>query len=400
MKIGKIKIIRQYESAIFIFLIIALLLFDRKFSKMAVIEPIFVHDFLLMIATVFALHKTTVKFKFPPLLLLIIISLLYLLLSILFFNLKGAYFILIFRQYFLFFYLSCSYIIANKVFRKKENIIYAISFIKKLAKISLILQLLYFTYLYITIPNYTPLKGFSYLSAVGVMGIIIYGGYVLVYYKNFKRIALLFFTLLTSAMLGHSSSFFAVFSIVLVYFYISFSPRIRFITLGLLGVIMLLLLQLPQFTDDNANWRLMYWGHTLDMAIFNNGLILGNGFGRPYMTLEFAQTLADKINSKFMLTGINNEYERWVTPPHNSFLTMIHHLGIAPILLFFMPLKKFFNQIFFKNKSDDSEELFLFLSLFGLMTWASFNVILEVPHSAICFWLIYFTYIFYEKRKK
>lgn len=375
------------------------MLFDRKFSKMAVIEPIFIHDFLLVVATLFSIHKSSLRTKFPSIFLLILLALLYLIYSVTFLKWKGVYFVMIMRQFFLFFYLTCSYIIANKVFQKKENIIAAITFIKKLAKISIILQLLYFAYLYITIPNYSPLKGFSYLSAVGVMGIIIYGGYVLVYYKGLKKITLLSLTLLTSALLGHSSSFFAVFAIVLVHFYISFSPKIRFITLGVLGVVMMLLLQLPQFTDANASWRLMYWNHVLETSVSKNWLIFGNGFGLPYMTIEFAQTLADKINSTFMLTGVNNEFERWVTPPHNSFLTIVHHIGLLPAFLILIPLKNFLKQIFIVPKSNDREELFLFYALFGLIAWVSFNVILEVPHSAICFWLIYFTYIFYGKSK-
>jgi len=166
-----------------------------------------------------------------------------------------------------------------------------------------------------------------------------------------------------------------------------------------LGVVMMLLLQLPQFTDANASWRLMYWNHVLETSVSKNWLIFGNGFGLPYMTIEFAQTLADKINSTFMLTGVNNEFERWVTPPHNSFLTIVHHIGLLPAFLILIPLKNFLKQIFIVPKSNDREELFLFYALFGLIAWVSFNVILEVPHSAICFWLIYFTYIFYGKSK-
>lgn len=384
---------------LFALIIVLLLLFDRSFSKLAIIEPIYVHDVLLILATVFSLYNFPIKIKQPSILLLLIISLAYLVYSVFYIGIKEGFYVLVFRQYFLFFYLGCSYVIANKFYKSNQNIFAVVNFIKKLAIVSVILQLGYFCYLYITIPNYSPLVGFSYLSALGVMGIITFSAYVLVYYSGFLKWGLLAVTLLISAMLGHSSSFFAVFSILLIHFYISFSPKIRFISLGILAIIMILLLQQPQFTDANANWRLLYWQHIMEMAIFKNGMFLGNGFGKPYMTLEFAQFLVDEINSTFMFTGVNNEFERWVTPPHNSFLTIVHHIGLVPVLLLFIPLKDFFKQIFIRSKSNDFEELFLFYSLFGLIVWISFNVVLELPHSAIFFWMVYFTYIFYGKAK-
>lgn len=402
MNLNKFKILKKdtpIEVAIFIVLIIALLLFDKEFSKLPIVNPLFVHDFLLAIATIFALNRSKLKFKFPSIFILIIISIAYLAYSLLFFNLTGDYFLMIFRQYYLFFYLICCYVIANKFLSKEEGINKALFFIKQIAKWSLVLQLGYFVFLYATIPGYSPFEGYSYLSGVAIMGLITFGAYALVYYKGYKRILFVIFMFLITALLGHASSFFAIFLVALLHFYISFPPRIRFMTVGILLIIIIILFQFPQFTDANTTWRLMYWSHVLSTAVLDNFLLLGNGFGSPYMTFDFARHIANQIGSTFMMTGVNIKLERWVSPPHNSFLTMIHHIGFIPTLLFFVPLKNFFKQIFLKSKTTDNEKLFLFYSLFGLIVWVSFNVILELPHSAIYFWFVYFTYLFYEKIK-
>ncbi len=379
-------------------IIIALFLFDRGFSKLPLKDPLFVHDFLLVIATFISLITMKLTFKFPSIFLLITIALIYLGWSIVFFDLSSDYFILMFRQFFLFFYLICTYIIANKVFEKSDNINKSIVIIKKIAFWSIAFQLLYFLYLYATVPDYSPLEGFSYYSSVAVMGILSYGAYVLVYFRGHKRILLFLMALIISGLLGHASSFFALFFLLLINFYISFSPKIRFISAGVLLVLLIVLFQLPQFNDNNATWRIIYWTQILQRAVVENFIILGDGFGQPYMSLENAAQFTKEINSSFMESGINFKYERWITPPHNSFLTMIHHIGILPTLLLFVPLKNFFSQIFLESKSSNSDRLFLFFTLSALFIWVFFNVILELPHSAIYFWFIYFTYIFYEKR--
>lgn len=402
MNLNKLKILRKdtpIEVAIFVLLIIALLLLDTRFSKLPIVNSLFVHDFLLLIATIFALNRSELKFKFPSIFILIVISIGYLAYSLLFYNLTGEYFLMIFRQYYIFFYLICCYVIANKILRKEAYIDNAVFLIKQIAKLSLGLQLLYFVFLFATEPGYSPLEGYSYLSGVAVMGLISFGAYALVYYQGYKRLLLVLFMLLITAMLGHASSFFALFLVVLLHFYILITPRMRFLSIGFLLIIIVVLFQFPQFTDNNTIWRLMYWGHVLNIAVYDNFLLLGNGFGKPYMTIDFARQIASQIGSTFMLTGVNIKLERWVSPPHNSFLTMIHHIGVIPTLLIFVPLKNFFKQIFFKNKTADNEKLFLFYSLFGLIVWVSFNVILELPHSAIYFWFVYFTYLFYEKIK-
>ncbi|MDA0317069.1 MAG: hypothetical protein O2978_06155 [Bacteroidetes bacterium] len=252
--------------------------------------------------------------------------------------------------------------------------------------------------MFITVPNYSPLVGFSYFSAVGVMGIITYGAYILVYFNGLKRIVIFTIVLFVSMFLGHASSFFSLIAVFLVQFYISFTSKQRLITFFLVLVFMLILLQLPQFNDGNANWRLMYWSYIINNAIVENYLILGNGFGRPFMSMSFAQQILDEIGS-FNMLGNNNPLVRWESPPHNSFLTIIFHIGLIPAMLLLFPIKSLFKQILLQNKSKDKKKLFLLYCLVGSVVWASFNVVLELPHSAVYFWLIYFTYAFYERKQ-
>ena len=399
MKLTLSKTTIQLEAVIFMISIIALFLFDRGFSKLPLKDPILIHDVLLILATVISLIRRKLSFKFPSIFFLIIISIIYLLSSIIFFDLGNEYLILIFRQFFLFFYLICAYIIANKVFYNPENIDKAVVFIKKIALWAIVFQLGYFLYLYATVENYSPLEWFSYFSSVVVMGIIVYGSYTLVFFNNYKRVLCFLMALIVSALLGHASSFFALFIVLLIKFYISFSPKVRFISVGFLFLFLIIIFQLPQFNDNNTAWRIIYWTQVLQRAIVENYMILGEGFGQPYMTLENAAQFTREINSSFMETGINFKFERWITPPHNSFLTMFHHIGILPTLLLLVPMRGYFVQIFLQKQSTNPDRLFLFFSLTGLFVWVFFNVILELPHSALFFWLVYFTYIFYEKRE-
>lgn len=386
------------ETTLVVILIIGLLLFDRDFSKLPIKEPLYFHDFLLLLATFFSLNKLSIRLRFPTIFLFILIAIIYLIISIVFFGLDGDYFLMIFRQFFLFFYLMCSYIIANKFFKTENNIDKSVEFIKKIAFWSLILQLFYFVYLYVTVENYSPLKGYSYLSSAGTIGIITYAAYTLVFFQGLKKQLMFLLLMVVSAFLGHASSFFAVFVMLLSHIYISFKPKVRFVVVGVILLLIIIIIQLPQFNDKNASWRILYWGEIFRQSIVDNYLVLGNGFGKPYVSLEFTDYLYENLNSHNMLEKYN-PMGRWESPPHNSFLTMVFHVGFVPFLLLVWPLRPLFSQLFLQRKSVDKNKLFLFHSIIGTIIWSSFNVILELPHSALLFWLIFFTYIFYDKIK-
>jgi hypothetical protein len=92
-----------------------------------------------------------------------------------------------------------------------------------------------------------------------------------------------------------------------------------------------------------------------------------------------------------------NPEEKFLTPMHNSFVTIMFHIGIIPGLLIFVPLKNAFQWAFNYKIEHAASKKFLFLSFIGFAVWASFNVILEMPHSSAFFWFIYFS-VLYEFR--
>ena len=57
------------------------------------------------------------------------------------------------------------------------------------------------------------------------------------------------------------------------------------------------------------------------------------------------------------------------------------------VLLLVKPYIKGIKNLVFANKNKSLN--FLIVSLLGISTWASFNVILELPHSSLVFWIIY-----------
>jgi O-antigen ligase len=202
--------------------------------------------------------------------------------------------------------------------------------------------------------------------------------------------------MLLSLTLGHSSAFLAIFVILMLYAYIKIKPVQRLFSFTFIIAALFLLLFLPQFTDFNAGWRLVYWKHILERSFTDGYLIFGHGFGSAYMTYEQAQYIDRVMHSKNML----DEYfpmTRYLNPPHNSVLTIVFHVGLIPALLFFTPLKKTFTQLFLKKSPADPNILFLVLALLGSLVWILFNVILELPHSSTYFWLVYLTTIFYLK---
>lgn len=385
------------QTLLFCAIILALLLFDKGFSKQPIAQPIYLHDVLLLLAVIFSFNNTKIKLSFPTLFIYAFLSIIYLIYSIVTFDQPKPYFMMIFRQYFLFIYLICSYFLANNYFLDEKRVSFAIKFIIIISKWAVLLQLGYFVYLYATVENYSPFKQYSYFSSVSVMGIISYAAYALTYFEKSKKIFHTGLAMVISLFLGHASSFFSIFTVLLLHLFLLVTVKQRTIFLGIAIAFASALFLFPQYTDMNATWRLLYWGHVLERSFTENFLIFGNGFGQPYMTKDFAFELVKDMNSVGMYY---HKMERWLSPPHNSFLTMIFHLGLLPFVLFLIPLKKMWTQLFVLPKTKDKNFLFLMYALAGCSMWTCFNVILELPHSALFFWLVYFTFIYYAKHKK
>ena len=108
---------------------------------------------------------------------------------------------------------------------------------------------------------------------------------------------------------------------------------------------------------------------------------------------ELVDQLVEQLDSREYVDRIDEIY---LSPSHNSFLTIAFHIGFLPSLLLLVPLKKAFSYFVNRDKHQpDSAKDFLILSFIGVAVWASFNVVLELPHSSAFFWLIYFTLIYH-----
>jgi len=202
-----------------------------------------------------------------------------------------------------------------------------------------------------------------------------------------------------STTLGHSSAFLAVFCTLMIYLFVRIKPFQRLVAAVLMVTAVVILLVLPQFRDANASWRILYWGHVLQQAIYAKFAILGSGFGQPYMTYDFAVHINETIGSNIMMDEFY-PMVRYLSPPHNSWLSFVFHIGLLPTLLFLLPLKNIFLHAFISPLSSDTDKNFLLFALVGCMVWVSFNVILELPHSATYFWLIYFSSAYAFKTKR
>jgi O-antigen ligase len=128
----------------------------------------------------------------------------------------------------------------------------------------------------------------------------------------------------------------------------------------------------------------------LKESVVTKYAVLGSGFGQPFMSYDFAVYINETIHSAIM---IDDYYPmaRYLSPPHNSWLSFVFHIGLLPALLFLVPLKNVGLTIMLSPLPANRNKSFLLLAFAGCFIWVAFNVILELPHSAVYFWLIYFT---------
>jgi len=80
------------------------------------------------------------------------------------------------------------------------------------------------------------------------------------------------------------------------------------------------------------------------------------------------------------------------TTSENSFITIFYAIGFLPSLLIFTPFFKFSSFLILKKFRVSNNLVFLILSIAGATIWVSFNAILELPHSAGLYWLLFFVF--------
>jgi hypothetical protein len=288
--------------------------------------------------------------------------------------------IYVIRQYMIVGYLTLIFFIFQKIKHKSGDIIH---FLLKVSREAFILQILYLGFMLFS--GKSLFSDFNYLSPVAVILIPVYNARILIYDKSgvFKVLKVLM-VLVVSTMLGHSSAFLAVMVTIFAFFVLKISPKQFLIAiLIVLASVISMYFVLPQFRDVNANWRLFYWGIGMKNTL-STFLMLGNGFGAPFINEEQIQEMIKVIGASNDFLGTADE--RYIKAYHNSFITMFFHMGLF-VLLLVKPYIKGIKNLVFANKNKSLN--FLIVSLLGISTWASFNVILELPHSSLVFWIIY-----------
>lgn len=393
------KIKKSKYSPLYIYIYV-LLFFGLFFTKTQVFGPLYLHDLVLILFTIYSLaFKPLKSVKHESLFIFIGISIIYLFGSIFFLGLSVELKVIALRQFMMYFYFIIAYIFYNQ-YIKNRDLTPLINFLIKFGYISIFLQILYFIYLIVfNNKDFSLFDGYNYYTHAVMFGLLNFGAYILVFKEGITKWAFFLITLLLSTLLGHASLFLAVFSLTLFYFLIKASLKVKLSSIFLSILCVWLLTLLPQFQDANASWRLMFWSEINRIVFLENYGVLGKGFGAPYASLSFAHELFETLGAHGFLDK-SRHLERWVSPPHNSFLTICFHTGFISLLLLLYPIKNTVKYFFIQSgKIINKNKAFLVLLLFSYFVWVSFNVVLELPHSALVFWLVFFVSIEYFNKR-
>jgi len=366
-----------------------LLILGVNFSKLNLFGPIFLYEVLLILPLFLLIWRIKINLsKDYSIIITALISIIYLIYSLI--KIQITIDILI-RQFMLFGYLIAAFIYVNYIRRIKNFQVRIIQFFKEFGVVSVIIQIIYLGYVLIFLTSDIFSEGsYYYYSHITVLGLLMFGVQKLVSSKY--RLWWSFFTLFLLSTTGHSSAFLAFFIVIFLYFIGKMSKMYKVLILVsffLIGII--IVLNTSFFSDANAQWRLIYWALTLKEIFVQNFGILGNGFGVPYSDEEVAYIL--QVVNGFTAQQ-SDDLEKYLSPMHNSFITIAFHIGFVFSLLVVIPILRVVKNFTLELVSKKSN-LFLIhsLSLIAVSIWSATNVILELPHSSILFWLIYLSFI-------
>ncbi len=366
-----------------------LVLFGKYYTKQLLIHPFFyAHDLVLFALTALCLPYFKFTERRKSIESLFLIAFLYLIFSFYKIGFQNSYIII--RQFMLFGYGILIYIIMNRVFSleiiNKKFINYLIYF----GVFCFVVQLFYVAYLFID-KNYNPFFQRNYFSPIIILGLLVTASYSLVYISNVYIKHTLFFIVFIAALTtGHDSTYVALVCVYFVFWYLKFSICKKIILVSSLVLLVIcVFIFVPSFSDVNMQWRLIYWKETFFRAA-NSYFIFGDGFGTQYALDETIVKL-DNVFAGLPNPPVFKGDDKYVSAPHNSFISMVINVGIISLLLLIYSIKDIFLN---KNLLMDKDILFLSLSLLGIVVFSSFNVVLELPHSSSIFWIVFFGLLF------
>jgi hypothetical protein len=388
------------QMSLFI-LIELLLIFDKTFSKFNLFGPLYLYDALLIMLTIISgvyIVKVKIRLTIWPIQLLIGVASIYLIYSYFILDSPLNYTI---RQFALIVYIVNIYLVFHAFINSKAHK-FNVRFYIVLGMLSLAFQIGFHFYNFVFKENYisTLFGEFHYFSEMGFMALFIFQVYILVYWNSFWKWAILAFFLLLITTLGHQGSTTILFFTILgsyIFIHSGRYQKISIFSIAIIGIGGLFLFLPSYFLDTNTLWRLIYWKITLKDIFVDYYGVLGHGFGVKFTTPEILEAMSSQIDSPWFELRPEEQY---LSPMHNSFLTIAYHVGFVFMLLIFLPLKNMFLYLFDRDKLKPTKEKdFLALLLLGMIMWSSFHVVLELPHSSALFWLVYFSTI-YEFNQK
>jgi len=383
------------QMSLFI-LIELLLIFDKTFSKFHLIGPLYLYDILLIILTLvsgFLVLKSKLIVKEWSIVVLIGVAVLYVLYSFFILKTPTNYTV---RQFAIIVYLFNIYLIFS-AFISINAQEYNLRFLILLGIGSIVLQIGFHAYNLITVPGYLSriFDSFNYYSEMGFMALFTFLAYILVYFGKKNKLLIIIFFLFVIISLGHQGSAIIV-SFIIIASYLFLMSNFFFKKTLLLGTAFLVFLIFYSnsdfFLDQNTMWRIAFWKTSLSDIVFTKLGVLGHGFGITFTSSEVLEIMRNELKDIRFETTPSEQY---LSPMHNSFITIAYHIGFVFMLLIFVPLKNMF--LYILNRNNNTPTLakdFLSITLIGLIGWSSFHVILELPHSSALFWLVYFSTIY------
>lgn len=373
-----------------------IIVFGKTYTKYKVYGFLHLHDLVITILCILSIifNKKNKPSKSIAVVLLII-PLIYLIFSISRIDdcdLVKIYYVL--RQFMIIGYAIIMYFITTYIFSLNNGRKLALVLIISIAIIAFLWQIYHVTILrLINLEN--PFGRFP-VSPIIMLGVIIFGSYSLLFLKKFRYLFFLV-SMIISLTTGQDSSYLAMLVVLVSFLLIKNKVKKKYVLTSTAILIILLCVSIPTLSDVNVIWRLVYWKDTLVNLINNKTIFFGNGFGIPY--LEENTRLA--VNEVMLSRGYGvtvEGLEIFEIAPHNSFLTLIYHLGIFGLFPIIILIFKLINadKRYYRTKYI----IFLLIALTGLSFWSFFNLILELPHSSSGYWFLYFTLILSLKKSK
>jgi len=352
------------------------LVFGTSFTKYKLFENLYLYEFILIILSFISIIGLSKLNLTGGVLIFIIYGLSSIAISIL----KDNPVEYVLRQGMIIGYLAIAFLLYERIKHKSKQLL---NFITILSKAGFIIQVIYLLFLLYIGTNI--FQGRHYYSPMIMLILPVFTTNIVLSNNTlFEKTTWFILILLVSLTIGHSSSTLSILTVLFGVFIWKIKPK-QFMSAILIiafGVGMQYFFN-PNFSDINANFRIWYWGVAFANT-FDYSFLFGNGFGVPFVSdLQIEEFIERFGGSNDFLSSPS---EKYVKAYHNSFITLFFHVGIIIILLM-KPYVTGLKNLIFNTK--DKNQVYLIILLLSSSVWAAFNVVLELPHSSLLFWLIF-----------